>query len=154
MIATKHRLLIGNLGSVSLCSTFSLRNKAVLIESVQLLIRIVLIHPLCELREECLALHTKCFDVQSIAATRRILPPTLLDLAPALDANFIRLQSSESLSIQKVYVTLSHCWGGYIKITLTSSSLPTFQAGIHLSTLPRTFRHAVVLTRKLGIRYL
>ena len=103
---------------------------------------------------ECLTSHTKCFDIQSVAATRSILPLRLLDLAPALDANFIRLQSSEPLSIQTVYVTLSHCWGGHIKTTLTSSSLATFQAGIHLGTLPRTFQHAVILTRKLGIRYL
>ena len=103
---------------------------------------------------ECLTSHTRCFDIQTVAATRSILPLRLLDLAPALDANFIRLQSSEPLSIHTVYVTLSHCWGGYSKTTLTSSSLATFEAGIHMSTLPRTFQHAVIMTRKLGIRYL
>ena len=103
---------------------------------------------------ECLTSHTRCFDIQTVAATRSILPLRLLDLAPALDAKFIRLQSSESLSIYTVYVTLSHCWGGYSKTTLTSSSLATFEAGIHMSTLPRTFQHAVIMTQKLGIRYL
>ena len=104
--------------------------------------------------EECLTSHTTCFDIQTVAATRSILPLRLLDLAPALDASFIRLQSSEPLSIHTVYVTLSHCWGGHSKTALTSSSLATFQAGIHLSTLPRTFQDAAILTRKLGIRYL
>ena len=103
---------------------------------------------------ECLTSHTKCFDMQTVAATRDILPRRLLDLAPALHADFIRLESSEPLPLHTVYVTLSHCWGGRCKTTLTASSLATFQAGIELSALPKTFRDAVLLTRKLGIRYL
>ena len=103
---------------------------------------------------ECLTSHTQCFDIQTFTATRDILPLRLLDLAPALHADFIRLESSESLPVHTMYVTLSHCWGGHCKTTLTTSSLATFQAGIHLSTLPKTFQDAVLLTRNLGIRYL
>ena len=103
---------------------------------------------------ECLTSHTKCFDMQTVAATRDILPRRLLDLAPTLHADFIRLESSKPLPLHTVYVTLSHCWGGRCKTTLTASSLATFQAGIELSALPKTFRDAVLLTRKLGIRYL
>ncbi len=104
---------------------------------------------------ECLNSHTKCFDIQTVAATRDILPLRLLDLAPALHADFIRLESSEPFPSQNtIYVTLSHCWGGHCKTTLTRSSLATFQAGISISTLPKTFQDAVLLTRNLGIRYL
>ena len=103
---------------------------------------------------ECLISHTKCFDIQTVAATRDILPLRLLDLAPALHGDFIRLELSEPLPLHTVYVTLSHCWGGHCKTTLTMNSLATFQAGIHPSTLPKTFQDAVLLTRKLGIRYL
>lgn len=103
---------------------------------------------------ECLTSHTKCFDIQTVAATRDILPLRLLDLAPALHANIIKLDFSEPLPFHAVYVTLSHCWGGSRKTTLTTSSLATFQAGIHLSTLPKTFQDAVILTRSLGVRYL
>ena len=102
----------------------------------------------------CLTSHTKCFDIQTVTATRSILPLRLLDLAPGLDANSIKLQTAAPLPIDTRYATLSHCWGGYSKTTLTSSSLATFEGGIHLSSLPRTFQHAVILTRKLGIRYL
>ena len=103
---------------------------------------------------ECLNSHTKCFDIQTVAATRDILPLRLLDLAPALHADFIRLESSEPLPSHTIYVTLSHCWGGHCKTTLTRSSLATFQAGISISTLPKTFQDAVLLTGDLGIRYL
>lgn len=103
---------------------------------------------------ECLTSHTKCFDIQTVAATRDVLPLRLLDLAPALHADFIRLERSEALPSHTVYVTLSHCWGGQCKTTLTTSNLSTLQAGIHLSTLPKTFQDAVLLTRNLGIRYL
>ncbi len=103
---------------------------------------------------ECLNSHTKCFDIQTVAATRDILPLRLLDLAPALHADFIRLESSDPLPSDTIYVTLSHCWGGHCKTTLTRSSLAAFQAGISISTLPKTFQDAVLLTRNLGIRYL
>ena len=103
---------------------------------------------------ECLTSHDKCFDIQTVSATRDILPLRLLDLAPALHPDLIRLESSEPLPFHTVYVTLSHCWGGHCKTTLTTSSLATFQAGIRLSTLPKTFQDAVLLTRNLGIRYL
>ncbi|MCJ1454414.1 hypothetical protein MMC28_004767 [Mycoblastus sanguinarius] len=103
---------------------------------------------------ECLTSHTECFDIQTVTATRDILPLRLLDLAPALHADFIRLESSKPLPLHTVYVTLSHCWGGHCKTTLTTSSLATFRAGIQLSTLPKTFQDAVLLTRNLSIRYL
>ena len=103
---------------------------------------------------ECLTSHIKCFDIQTVAATRDILPLRLLDLAPDLHTDIIRLESSEPLPFHTVYVTLSHCWGGSCKTILTTSSLATFQAGIHLNTLPKTFQDAVILTRSLGIRYL
>ena len=103
---------------------------------------------------ECLTSHTKCFEIQTVAATRDILPLRLLDLAPALLPDIIRLESTESLPFHTVYVTLSHCWGGVCKTILTTSSLATFQSGLHLSILPKTFQDAVLLTRNLGIRYL
>ena len=103
---------------------------------------------------ECLTSHSKCFDIQTVTATRDILPLRLLDLAPASHTDLIKLESSEPLPVHTVYATLSHCWGGHCKTSLTTSSIAKFQTGIHLNTLPRTFHDAVLLTRKLGIRYL
>lgn len=103
---------------------------------------------------ECLTSHSKCFDIQTVTATRDILPLRLLDLAPALHTDLIKLESTEPLPVHTMYVTLSHCWGGHCKTSLTTSSLAQFQTSIQLNTLPRTFQEAVLLTRKLGIRYL
>ena len=103
---------------------------------------------------ECLTSHSKCFDIQTLTATRDILPLRLLDLAPALDPDLIKLEYTEPLPVHTVYATLSHCWGRNCKTSLTTSSLAQFQTGIDLNTLPRTFQEAVLLTRKLGIRYL
>ena len=103
---------------------------------------------------ECLTSHAKCFDIQTVAATRDILPLRLLDLTPNARTDIIRLECSEPLPLHTVYVTLSHCWGGDCETTLTTKNLSAFQAGIHLGTLPKTFQDAVILTRNLGIRYL
>lgn len=55
------------------------------------------------------------------------------------------------------YVALSHCWGG-IQPTQTKrgdGSLDRyFRQGIPMHELPKTFHDAVIITRKLGIRYL
>lgn len=88
--------------------------------------------------------------MQTVAATRDILPTRLLDLAPISHGDFIRLESSRSLPLDTIYVTLSHCWGGHCRLTLTEDNLLGFRASI----LPRTFQDAVLVTRKLGVRYL
>jgi Heterokaryon incompatibility protein (HET) len=52
------------------------------------------------------------------------------------------------------YVTLSHCWGTKPITTLTKSNLVAFQRAIMMDSLPKTFREAILVTRKLGFRYL
>ncbi|OJD28943.1 heterokaryon incompatibility protein [Diplodia corticola] len=56
------------------------------------------------------------------------------------------------------YAALSHCWGDKfaavrtIKSTISTESLRT--KSISLDSLPQTFRDAIVITRRLGLRYL
>jgi hypothetical protein len=52
------------------------------------------------------------------------------------------------------YATLSHCWGGASFLHLTRASLPNFSNGISLIDLPKTFREAIFVARRLDIRYL
>ncbi|EAA26535.1 hypothetical protein NCU03484 [Neurospora crassa OR74A] len=54
------------------------------------------------------------------------------------------------------YITLSHCWGPPEKrpITTTRANLSVRTERISFAELPETFQDAVVLTRKLGQRYL
>jgi len=54
------------------------------------------------------------------------------------------------------YVTLSHCWGGNLhdKDTTTTETIKMRLAYIHYSSLSRTFKDAIRITRGLGYRYL
>lgn len=55
------------------------------------------------------------------------------------------------------YVALSHCWGGIqlIQTKRGDGSLVQYSGeGIPMSELPKTFHDAVIITRKLGMRYL
>ena len=52
------------------------------------------------------------------------------------------------------YMTLSHCWGKFVPTSLLKRNLSSFLAGIAIDDLPKTFREAVEVTRKLSIRFL
>ena len=52
------------------------------------------------------------------------------------------------------YVAFSHSWGTSPRLTATSETLEDLQEGIATSFLPKTFRDAITITKKLGIRYL
>lgn len=54
------------------------------------------------------------------------------------------------------YCTLSHCWGSANErpTCVTSENESRFFAGFSMADLPKTFRHAVHITRALHIRYL
>jgi Heterokaryon incompatibility protein (HET) len=51
------------------------------------------------------------------------------------------------------YVTLSHCWGRIEILRLLRGELETLRKSIPLESLPKTFRHAMRVTRDLGVRY-
>lgn len=52
------------------------------------------------------------------------------------------------------YAVLSHCWGGSRQALTTRDSIATMKAGIDVSSLPQTFRDAIMVSRELGIQYL
>ena len=51
-------------------------------------------------------------------------------------------------------MTLSHRWGTASFLNLTKDNIGTLEAGGPLSTLPKTFREAVEIVRRLGERFL
>lgn len=110
----------------------------------------------------CQLNHTNCSNV-----TKDFLPTRLLDVEAFSNGRSLKLEDdiklvgSASGQIQKGgsaprYITLSHCWGPPEKhpITTTRASLSLRMERISFAELPRTFQDAVVLTRKLGQRYL
>ncbi|UKZ47806.1 hypothetical protein TrVGV298_002036 [Trichoderma virens] len=79
-----------------------------------------------------------------------------LDIDAALP---VRIVSTKSLPLDVHYMTLSHRWGNSPSIILNSKTAPTLLSGnIPLELLgssnAKLFRHAMYVTKCLGIRYL
>lgn len=109
----------------------------------------------------CRLNHTSCNSI-----TTGFLPTRLLDLeafnrmSPDLKDD-IKLVHSASLHFHETasvprYITLSHCWGPPEKRPAVTkhANLAARMDRIFFTDLPRTFQDTVVLTRKLGQRYL
>jgi hypothetical protein len=79
------------------------------------------------------------------------LPSRVLDVSG--DAEKIRLYVSQNESSR--YVCLSHCWGNEKPVCITTKdSLESNKRGIGYASLPKTFRDAVDIVRRLGLQYL
>ncbi|KUJ13217.1 uncharacterized protein LY89DRAFT_591271, partial [Mollisia scopiformis] len=50
--------------------------------------------------------------------------------------------------------SLSHCWGSKDELVTKKENLWKMCDGLPVSALPHTFRDAVIITRRLGYRYL
>ena len=82
----------------------------------------------------------------------RPLPARVLDLV-GLGENRIRLVVTSGECER--YACLSHCWGHAMSTTLTAANNDQFAlSGIDVSSLPKTFRDAISICARLGIRYL
>ncbi|KAF3011315.1 hypothetical protein E8E14_002980 [Neopestalotiopsis sp. 37M] len=79
------------------------------------------------------------------------MPTRLLDIK-----DNIKLVESKSI-VSSPYVALSHCWGsleGSAKLCASRDNLQDLRNSIKFERLPRTFRDAMTVTRKLGMRYI
>jgi hypothetical protein len=63
------------------------------------------------------------------------------------------MSQSGDTSFEK-YIALSYCWGKEPTLATTQENLYLMQSGISMNSLPNTICDAVVITRKLGVRYL
>lgn len=81
------------------------------------------------------------------------LPSRVIDVGPDEKSDVVHLKETQD-SDRDPYMSLSHCWGKEQIITTTTNTLHNRKAGIKLSELSKTFRHAVQITRGLGIRYI
>ena len=80
------------------------------------------------------------------------LPTRVIDVGPANGSLEPRLALSEGILGQ--YVALTHVWGGLVPVRTLNVNLSSHLAQLSLSSLPATFRDAVIITRRLGFRYL
>ncbi|KAE9380899.1 HET-domain-containing protein [Stipitochalara longipes BDJ] len=98
---------------------------------------------------ECLAGHEDCAHQSSA----KVVPPTrVIDVGQAdgSTAPFLHVCRDE---VQE-WVTLSHCWGQNAPLKTTVESFSEHQRALPSSKLPKLFDDAVLITRKLGYRYL
>jgi hypothetical protein len=66
---------------------------------------------------------------------------------------FLAIHDQNGGSGDTAWATLSHCWGGTSPLTTTKDTIKEHQRRIPLESMPRTFRDAVVIARKLGIQH-
>jgi Heterokaryon incompatibility protein (HET) len=113
--------------------------------------------------EDCISNHARC----NWAHSESWKPTRLLDLGQGTERleprlviskdHFAGVSSSGGHGSSKLfnrYMTLSHCWGSIEILTLQNSNLETLRESIPLVRLPKTFRHAMKVTKSLGVRYL
>lgn len=82
--------------------------------------------------------------------------------SPELPTRVIDVGDSDSLAVRLIltggmhgrYTALSHCWGAVKTLTTTRATIDARKSGMQVSSMPRSFRDAVTVTRKLGIKYL
>lgn len=78
------------------------------------------------------------------------LPTRVIQVGSDLEEPYLYVSTQENAD----YIALSHCWGGMVPTTTTLATLEQHQREIRFSELPRTFRDAITVTRKLNIQYL
>jgi len=99
--------------------------------------------------DRCKRDHKACRDFQRIPQ----LPDRIIDVGPSDGSQVPRLR--ETNGVQRAdYVTLSHRWGSNLTLTTKENTLLERMRGIPVQSMPQTFKDAVKITRKFGIRYL
>lgn len=100
--------------------------------------------------QDCTANHSKCKEARS---DKDWFPSRLIDIGLSENCE-PRLLITRDEAPDGLYVTLSHRWGLAGFIQLTCDSLHGFTQRIPMSDLPKTFVHAIYVTRRLGFRYI
>lgn len=93
---------------------------------------------------DCIDNHKQCTQAQSPLPTRVI--------AVGVDGEEPFLY--ETNGEEAAYIALSHCWGKHQPLTTKKGTLQQRKKRIPLVDVPQTFQDAILVTRKLGIRYL
>lgn len=99
----------------------------------------------------CLRKHSSC---KLPSSKEEFLPARLIDTKPMPGSEW-RLRITAKHKYQPTtYMTLSHRWGTVSFLNLTTENIGELEAGHPLSALPKTFREAVEIVRRLGERFL
>jgi len=101
--------------------------------------------------QKCREEHSKC---QRLAPYNDFVPTRAIYVG-SVGEQVVRLCDSVEMIAGASYAVLSHCWGKTPqRIMLTKSTVGMLKEGIALSSLPKTFRDAVAVTRIFQIQYI
>jgi Heterokaryon incompatibility protein (HET) len=100
---------------------------------------------------QCQQKHPSC---KMLAAKEDFLPARLIDTEPLTGAEWRLWVKANDQYRPAKYVTLSHRWGTAPFLELTKSNIKSLEAGLPLSDLPKTFREAIEIVKRLGERFL
>jgi heterokaryon incompatibility protein (HET) len=96
----------------------------------------------------CIQKHSNCGSGLEAPLPTRILDVSLDSVPP-----IVRLVETKSKHAR--YACLSHCWGtNPTKCQSNHKTIAIHQQGIMWESMPKTFQDAVVITRRLGIKFL
>ena len=83
--------------------------------------------------------------------TNEILPTRIIDVGLSEDSV---VSLYVSVNTPGPYVALSHVWGAGIHTKLKEEAIEDWKKSIDVSTLSRSFQDAIIVTRRLGFRYI
>lgn len=86
------------------------------------------------------------------ASTNSPLPTRVIQVGSGTGSQEPCLRSSKGQYGR--YVALTHTWGETETLTTTSKTITERMQAIALSEMPKSFRDAVIVTRRLGVQYL
>ena len=99
----------------------------------------------------CTHTHTTC----NVYRSPGFCPTRLLDLHPDAHSTSVRLLGGHGLPEGVKYATVSHVWGDSQNLKLTrANEAELLLAGIPQSQLPTHWNEAILVARRLGLRYL
>ncbi|KUJ12376.1 HET-domain-containing protein [Mollisia scopiformis] len=99
--------------------------------------------------ERCTTQHNVCK-----VGKEMVLPLRILSIEYKAAKYSVNLQENKNPEHGE-YLCLSHCWGvNNTALKTMKASLQAMKSNIPWKSLPKTFRDAIVITRKLGFRYL
>lgn len=99
----------------------------------------------------CLETHEMC---RKGAQDTNFCPRRLLRISFVDSQLVLQLCKTDGVPSRLLYLTLSYCWGGGNDVQLTQATEQAFIEGIPAQHLPRTLLDAVVITARLGYKYL
>jgi len=81
--------------------------------------------------------------------------PTRVIYVGSAEDNVVRLCERVESTTPEAYTVLSHCWGkdpDYLMLTKATAQI--LREGVPVSRLPKTFQHAITVTRRFQKEYI